>query len=864
MSWILSYITLTALKPGVRYILPPPNDAATTFTTTATTAACLDYNFVVRDVAGRTIDTESVIGSGILRGVIVPTLTCPVVIGVTMGFATANAIGLAPRVGVTVNGRSWSPIAVPITVFMPVPVPFTDEGPVSVSISSSGTDANPVPVSVFNYRPTDILFAFPSVVFGFNDAVFHPLPPLFTATAPARYAFDIILRNRCTRVQVDRRMLGRFRSALLSHTLDLFLGVDGAQEDFLQKWNNAVASMAPTFERADAAEYDQVCLVIDNLVTLANAFLMQYISDNPRLRWAQANGPHLYILGGNGLLIWTNRGADTGWMRLVATLGLRPFTWYHSYRSTPYILSDELNDVIAYIFWTMHTYCLFHLIITSGVETVVVAMQPAELRISTLSPPHISLLTLMVAVPTYPPTREIRSMSFVDLRLFGFQTRMGSPFPSWSENRAQRPRTPSPNRSNGSELGRVPMEVPGQVPQVPPAGEVAQSPASEMVQDPVPAANLAADEGEQRPTGQVPHTPANGDVAQPPGAEIVQTPPSAVRLAADEFEGLPGNEVAQFPMPVEETLSVAHRGERQSPSPPASPESSAPTSLAQLVALLMSPTMEPVASEALRSPRTPPPRTLPFPALPPLTPPPHTLPNLPRSRSISPGISTRRTTPSTPTLPSIEEDECVRSNDEGNAEDEAMRAPLRPPPASPGRPLEARTNKRPRASSTPPSLRAVIKRTREAHPPVTWSIPFVSPSSLPLTQYSSLTLGIGAYLDPSELLYTAHMASFGTSLAAEAEQHLHLTLTALRERALWHTYDAEMPAGTPGPARNVPVTVKLFSPDLSDAEAEAEAEKEAARAISSEAFVGFFKSTNGVRVFALVEVDLEHLEFCDV
>ncbi len=120
------------------------------------------------------------------------------------------------------------------------------------------------------------------------------------------------------------------------------------------------------------------------------------------------------------------------------------------------------------------------------------------------------------------------------------------------------------------------------------------------------------------------------------------------------------------------------------------------------------------------------------------------------------------------------------------------------------------------------------------------------------------------------------LAYHATALSYEsrsgAPRHLHLSLTFVNPQApgrRWREYDAELDVPVAGAIRQLPVTVKVFSPNYPPQgletvagweEEDAIEEGERAERDYPERCVGFFRSVGKVRVYALVVLDMESLE----
>lgn len=206
-------------------------------------------------------------------------------------------------------------------------------------------------------RPTDLLYAFPSIPFGFN-AAFHSIGPpvLYSTTHMQRLGAKNILLHGSLTLKSDKTLVARIHRALESRTVQSYPLLPSLDIPFLRKWEAQVEMVRGDIRSRDAADHDGVNEIVHGeMVRLANWFLSYerfHRSTTAAPVYVRSDTePDLSVMAERtGILTWTNGGADTGFERLVATVGNSAFTLVAGKGGVvtkPYAQSEELRDVIA-------------------------------------------------------------------------------------------------------------------------------------------------------------------------------------------------------------------------------------------------------------------------------------------------------------------------------------------------------------------------------------------------------------------------------------------------------------------------------------------------------------------------------------
>ncbi len=296
-------------------------------------------------------------------------------------------------------------------------------------------------------RPTDILFSLPPLIFGSNSAHHHPPPPLYRASTLTLKAANHILSHGDVVLKVDHLMVADIHRSLEISTKASFPRPSSLERAFLAQWDDSLAGIAFDLRDGDGAHAGPTTAIIGEVVRLANQFLgTRFLRKKTPVRWAQnTDWPDLYLLPAKiGLQMWTNAGADTGWGRLLATLGNSSITFQSragEIHTKPYAYSAELRAVMGevscrpllpslpQILFTMHAQRLTSLIITSGPATAIFELSEKGLRVSPLlmtTRNGPTLLTLMVGLAV----SERPEPYFIDLRPIGIHSQFADPRPS--------------------------------------------------------------------------------------------------------------------------------------------------------------------------------------------------------------------------------------------------------------------------------------------------------------------------------------------------------------------------------------------------------------------------------------------------
>lgn len=205
-------------------------------------------------------------------------------------------------------------------------------------------------------RPSDLLYGFPSLAFGFNSAFHSNAPPaLYSCAQNIRFAGEHILRPGNIVLKSDATLLTRIHSALESRTLPSYPSRAELDLPFLHKWEASVAAVRDDVRGGDASHHPLVNkLVHGEAARLVNSFIThgRFLSpDAPVRAWARSDTEtDLSTTARAGVFTWTNNGADPGYARLLATVGNSSVTVAAGpggVRTKPYVHSQEIYDVIA-------------------------------------------------------------------------------------------------------------------------------------------------------------------------------------------------------------------------------------------------------------------------------------------------------------------------------------------------------------------------------------------------------------------------------------------------------------------------------------------------------------------------------------
>ncbi|BEJ11577.1 hypothetical protein CspHIS471_0200370 [Cutaneotrichosporon sp. HIS471] len=722
-----------------------------------------------------------------------------------------------------------------------------------------------------NGRPSDLLYALPRLTFRFNDAQHNRPPPPYQTSQQTRKVADFILSQGDVRLKVDHMILPGINRALEVNTPRSFPRPAQLDVPFLRRWDASIVSLTSDLRSGEGSDHTTTKAVVAEVVSLANRFLgTRWVPKSKRTEWANIRDwPDLHLLPkARGLLIWTNSGADTGWVRLLATLGNSSITIHRragNIYTKPYAYSQELCDVIAELLFTMHAHRLTYLVVTSGPATAIFELDEAGLSVSPLltnalrGPNLLTVLTgLALMIPDLPPSH------FVDLHPIGINTHLANrspplPVSTMAVNAPIPPLRPLPT------LPMAPPPIP-MAPPPPPPLEPASSPPKtpdRVYRTPIPSAPNSrsiyryyeSTWGESNSPSPSTPTFDMSQLALINGGVRKRRRQARPSTSAPDLTFLPDFENAS---------AGPSRGHR----PTASYSSVPPDHTSAAVSLGHNQLAQPAvpASEVASTSRTSriPHRT------------PRRAPgsrsssrmSMPQSYRAFPGGEAYNDLPSSPTTAATE----------GPEEPSVMLTSSSPQAipnnasdmAGPSRTGNASTSTRPAPSQKAPVPHYTLKRMREITPPQPkWIIP----------SYGSLTLSVDPGLRPDDrtpLLDHATSSSYtsATSTAEYSSSHLHLTITWMNQQTYrWREFVAELPAGNPGPNRPLPVSVQLFSPDYPPAGRENMAEWLLEEAIEDgenaegrypETFVGFFKSTGEVRVYALIVVDMARLAFEDM
>lgn len=204
-------------------------------------------------------------------------------------------------------------------------------------------------------RPSDLLYGYPSNSFVYNSAFEAGSPPeLYSTSAATRSAAAAILCACSMVLKCDAALLHRVHSAL-ERTLPSY-PLDAAGDlTFLRKWDASIAAVKQNVRDGDAANHALVHnLVHKEVRDLAIAFVEHkrfLLPDTNAHSWAPStNERNLAVIPRAGVLSWANSGRDTGWQRLLATVGnssIALSTGPDGVKTKPYAQSAELCDVIA-------------------------------------------------------------------------------------------------------------------------------------------------------------------------------------------------------------------------------------------------------------------------------------------------------------------------------------------------------------------------------------------------------------------------------------------------------------------------------------------------------------------------------------
>lgn len=207
-------------------------------------------------------------------------------------------------------------------------------------------------------RPTDLLYAFPSLPFGFNSALHSGSPVLYSATQLTRTSACNILRHGEITLRSDKTLISRIHSALESRTVQSYPLLAALDIPFLLKWEAQVEVVRQDIRSQDAGDHAAVnALVHGDIVRLANSFLSygRFHRFSAAPTYVCSDEADLSIMAERaGVLRWTNGGADTGFERLVATVGNSAIPLVAGAGcvvTKPYAQSEELRDVIAEVSW---------------------------------------------------------------------------------------------------------------------------------------------------------------------------------------------------------------------------------------------------------------------------------------------------------------------------------------------------------------------------------------------------------------------------------------------------------------------------------------------------------------------------------
>ncbi|BEI80875.1 hypothetical protein CcaverHIS002_0200350 [Cutaneotrichosporon cavernicola] len=713
-----------------------------------------------------------------------------------------------------------------------------------------------------NGRPTDLLYALPRLTFRFNDAQHNRPPPPFQTSQQTRKAADFILRQGDVHLKVDHMILPAINRALEVNTPRSFPRPAQLDVPFLRRWDDSIASLTSDLRSGEGSDHATTKAVVAEVVTLANRFLgTRWVPKAKRTQWAaMRDWPDLHLLPkARGLLIWTNSGADTGWVRLLATLGNSSITIQRragSIHTKPYAHSQELCDVIAELLFTMHSHRLTYLVVTSGPATAIFELDNAGLSVSPLltnTLRGLNLLTVLTGlalmIPDPPPSH------FVDLRPIDMNTQLA----------IRSPPLPVNTRAVNAPVPPLPpLPILPMAPPPPPLEPVTSPPKTpnRVYRTPIPSAPNSRSmyryyEGTWAESNNPSPSTPTFDISQ---LALISGGVRKRRRQAGPSTSAPD---LTFLPDFENASASTSRGHR-----PTASYSSVPP---EHTSAAVSPGHDQLAHAVPASEIASTSRTSRIP---------HGTPrhapgsrsssrmSMPQSYSAFPGGEAYNYLPSSPNIAAIE----------GPDEPILMLSSSSPQPipnnasdmAGPSRTGNASTSTRPGPSQIAPVTHYTLKRMREITPPQPkWIIP----------SYGSLTLSVDPGLRPDDrtpLLHHATSSSYTpvTSTAKCSTSHLHLTITWMNQQTYrWREFVAELPAGNPGPNRPLPVSVQLFSPDYPPAGRENMAEWLLEEAIEDgenaegrypETFVGFFKSTGEVRVYALIVIDMARLAFEDM